>query len=163
MHKMLCVGEIVNTHGVKGELKVIPLVDNPDDLYDYKYFFIDEKKYEAESIRFHKNFALIKLNGIDDINIAERIKGKFLELPREALKPLPEGMYYICDLIGIEVFDETLGKLGTINEVFNTGSNDVYVVNYMDKPLCIPEIDGVVKDVDLDNKKMTVILPKGLL
>jgi 16S rRNA processing protein RimM len=160
---MLCVGEIVNTHGVKGELKVIPLVDNPDDLYDYKYFFIDEKKYEAESIRFHKNFALIKLNGIDDINVAERIKGKFLELPREDLKPLPEGMYYICDLIGIEVFDETIGKLGTINEVFNTGSNDVYVVDYMDKPLCIPVIDGVIKDVDLDNKKMTVILPKGLL
>jgi len=163
VHKMLCVGEIVNTHGVKGELKVIPLVDNPDDLYDYKYFFIDEKKYEAESIRFHKNFALIKLNGIDDINIAERIKGKFLELPREDLKPLPEGMYYICDLMGIEVFDETLGKLGTINEVFNTGSNDVYVVDYMDKPLCIPVIDGVVKDVDLDNQKMTVLLPKGLL
>ena len=163
MHKMLCVGEVVNTHGVKGELKVIPLVDNPEDLLDYTYYFIDGKKYETESVRFHKNFALIKVRGIDDIDIAEKIKGKFLELPREDLKPLPDGMYYICDLIGLEVTDENIGKLGTINEVFNTGSNDVYVVNYMDKPLCIPDIEGVVKDVDLDNGTMTVSLPKGLL
>ena len=159
MQKMLCVGEIVNTHGVRGELKIVPLLDNPDDLLDYSYYFIDDKKYEAESVRFHKNFSLIKLKDIDDINIAERLKGKFLELPREDLKPLPEGMHYICDLIGLEVIDEKLGKLGTIN----TGSNDVYVVTYMDKPLCIPDIEGVVKEVNLDNGTMSVCLPKGLL
>ena len=163
MHKMLCVGEIVNTHGVLGELKVIPLVDNPDDLYDYSYYFIDEEKYEVESIRFHKNFSLIKLKEIKDMNTAERFKGKFLELPRTELKPLPEGRYYICDLIGLKVFDESIGELGLINEVFNTGSNDVYVVNYMNKPLCIPVLEGVVKDVDLENGIMKVVLPKGLL
>lgn len=160
---MLCVGEIVNTHGVKGELKIVPLVDDSEDLLDYTYYFIDDKRYDVEMIRFHKNFALIKLNGIDDINIAERFKGKFLELSRNELKPLPKGRYYICDLMGLKVFDENLGALGTINEVFNTGSNDVYVVNYMDKPLCIPDIDGVVKDVDLDNGIMKVVLPKGLI
>ena len=116
-----------------------------------------------ENVRFHKNFILIKLVGIDDINFAERFKGKFLELSREELKPLPEGRYYICDLIGVKVIDEVLGELGIISEVFNTGSNDVYVVEYMSKPLCIPDIDGVVKDVDLDNGIMTVILPKGLI
>ena len=163
MYKMLCVGEIVNTHGVKGEIKVIPLVDDVDDLYDYSYYFVDGKKVEMESIRFHKNFALIKLEGINDINIAERLKGKFLELSREDLKPLPDGRYYICDLMGLKVVDETLGELGTINEVFNTGSNDVYVVNYLDKPLCIPDIEGVVKDVDLDNSVMKVVLPNGLI
>jgi len=163
VHKMLCVGEIVNTHGVRGELKIIPLVDDANDLLDYTYYFIDDKKYEVEAVRFHKNFALIKLNGIDDINLAERFKGKFLELSREELKPLPEGRYYICDLMGLKVLDETLGELGMINEVFNTGSNDVYVVNYKDKPLCIPDIDGVVKEVDLDNGIMKIILPKGLI
>jgi len=163
VHKMLCVGEIVNTHGVRGELKVIPLVDNAEDLCDYTYYFIEGEKHETESVRFHKNFALIKIKGIDDINTAERLKGKFLELSREDLKPLPEGRYYICDLIGLEVNDEKIGKLGTINEVLNTGSNDVYVVDYMDKPLCIPDLDGVVKEVDLDNGTMTVLLPNGLL
>ena len=163
MHKMLCVGEIVNTHGIRGELKTIPLVDNEKDLLDYKFFFIEDKKYESESVRFHKDFALIKLKGIDDMDMAEKLKGKFLELPREELKPLPEGSYYICDLIGLKVIDESIGELGIINEVFNTGSNDVYVVEYKNKPLCIPVLDGVVKEVDLDNNIMTVILPKGLL
>ena len=163
MHKMLCVGEIVNTHGVRGELKVIPLVDEANDLLDYTIYFIEDKKYNVEAVRFHKNFALVKLEGIEDINIAERLKGKFLELSREDLKPLPEGRYYICDLMGLKVIDESLGELGTINEVFNTGSNDVYVVDYMNKPLCIPEIPGVVKEVDIDNGIMKVVLPKGLI
>ena len=163
MHNILCVGEIVNTHGVRGELKVVPLVDDADDLLDYSYYLINGKKHQVESVRFHKNCALIKVEGIDDINTAEKLKGKFLELPREDLKPLPEGRYYICDLIGITVSDEKIGKLGVINEVFNTGSNDVYVVDYMEKPLCIPVIDGVIKEVDLDNKTMIVSLPNGLL
>ena len=160
---MLCVGEIVNTHGVRGELKVIPLVDDADDLFDYTYYFIDDKKYDVEAIRFHKNFALIKLKDINDIALAEKFKGKFLELSRDELKPLPEGSYYICDLMGVEVTDELLGKLGTINEVFNTGSNDVYVVDYLGKPLCIPVLDGVIKEVNLENKTMMVLLPKGLI
>lgn len=160
---MLCVGEIVNTHGIKGELKIVPLVDNAKDLAEYFYYFIDGKKYEAENVRFHKDFALIKLKGIDDMNLAERFKGKFLELPREDLKPLPDGSYYICDLIGLMVVDEVFGELGIINEVFNTGSNDVYVVDYKEKPLCIPVLDGVVKAVDLDNGTMNIKLPNGLL
>ena len=163
MHKLLCVGEIVNTHGVRGELKVIPLVDTADDLLEYTYYIIEGKKYDMEAVRFHKNFALIKLKDIDDMNVAEKFKGKFLELPREDLKPLPEGRYYICDLMGLKVIDEVLGELGAINEVFNTGSNDVYVVTYKDKPLCIPDIDGVVKKVDLENGIMEILLPNGLL
>lgn len=163
MHEMLCVGEIVNTHGVRGELKILPLVDEVNDLLEYTHYFIGGKRYNVMEARFHKNFVLMKIEGIDDINIAEKLKGKFLELPRNELKPLPEGSYYICDLVGLEVIDEDIGKLGIINEVFNTGSNDVYVVDYMDKPLCIPVLDGVVKDVNLNDGTMTVLLPKGLL
>jgi len=163
VYKMLCVGEIVNTHGVKGEIKVIPLVDDVDDLYDYSYYFVDGKKVEMESIRFHKNFALIKLKEINDIDTAKRLQGKFLELPREDLKPLPEGRYYICDLVGLKVVDKKLGVLGVINEVFNTGSNDVYVISYKGNPLCIPALDGVVEEVDLNTGIMNIDLPKGLL
>lgn len=163
MYNKLCVGEIVNTHGIRGEIKVVPLVDDVNDLLEYTYYFVGDKKYEVENTRFHKNFVLIKLKGIDDIGIAEKLKGKFLELPREDLKPLPEGSYYICDLVGLKVIDEKLGELGIINEVFNTGSNDVYVVEYKNKPLCIPVLDGVVKEVDLDNGIMNIILPNGLL
>ena len=163
MYNKLCVGEIVNTHGIRGEIKVVPLVDDVNDLLEYTYYFVGDKKYEVENTRFHKNFVLIKLKDIDDIDIAEKLKGKFLELPREDLKPLPEGSYYICDLVGLKVIDEKLGELGIINEVFNTGSNDVYVVEYKNKPLCIPVLDGVVKEVDLYNGIMNVVLPNGLL
>lgn len=163
MQKILCVGEIVNTHGVKGELKVVPLVDNPDDLLDYTHFLINNKSYDVENIRFHKDFALIKLKDINDMNKAEEYKGKFLELPREELKPLPDGRYYICDLIGLKVVDETLGELGTISEVIETVSNDVYVVNYKGKELCIPILENVVNEVNLDNGIVRVMLPKGLI
>ena len=105
MYNKLCVGEIVNTHGIRGEIKVVPLVDDVNDLLEYTYYFVGDKKYEVENTRFHKNFVLIKLRDIDDIDIAEKLKGKFLELPREDLKPLPEGSYYICDLVGLKVID----------------------------------------------------------
>ncbi len=163
MQKMLCVGEIVNTHGVRGELKVVPLVDEPSDLLEFSHIFINNKEYEIENVRFHKDFALIKLKGIDDMNIAEQFKQKFMELPREELKPLPDGRYYVCDLIGLKVIDKELGELGTINEVMETVSNYIYVVEYKGKPLCIPIIDGVVEKVDLDNGTINVVLPKGLI
>lgn len=163
VHKMLCVGEIVNTHGVRGELKVVPLTDEPDELLDYNHFFIEDKDYKVSNIRFHKEFALVSLDGINDMNIAEGFKGKFLELPREELKPLSDGRYYICDLIGLKVIDVTLGVLGTINEVINTPGNDVYVVEYNGKPLCIPVLDGVVNDVNLEKGEMIITLPKGLI
>ena len=160
---MLCVGEIVNTHGVRGELKVVPLLDYSEDLLDYKHFFIDGKSYESVSVRFHKDFALIKLEGIDDMNLAEKFKGKFLELPREELKPLPDGRYYICDLIGLKFIDKILGELGNITEVIETVSNDVYVVEFKGKELCIPVLEDVVHNVDLDSGIVQVTLPNGLI
>ena len=106
MQKMLCVGEIVNTHGVKGELKVVPLLDEPKDLLEFSHIFINNKEYEIENVRFHKDFALIKLKGIDDMDVTQQFKQKFMELPREELKPLPDGRYYVCDLIGLKVIDK---------------------------------------------------------
>ena len=91
MQKMLCVGEIVNTHGVKGELKVVPLLDEPKDLLEFSHIFITNKEYEIENVRFHKDLALIKLKGIDDMDVTQQFKQKFMELPREELKALPEG------------------------------------------------------------------------
>lgn len=163
MQKILCVGEIVNTHGVRGELKVVPLLDEPKDLLEFSYVFIDNKKYDIESVRFHKDFALVKLKEVNDMDVAQKFKQKFMELPREELKPLPDGRYYLCDLIGLKVIDKELGELGTINEVMETVSNYIYVVQYKGKPLCIPIIDGVVEGVNLETGIINVVLPKGLI
>lgn len=163
MQDMLCIGEIINTHGINGELKVVPLTDNFEDLFDYKHAFIDNEIYEIESVRFHKSFALIRLKDISDLDLAERFKGKFLELPRNELKPLPEGRYYICDLIGLKVIDEELGEVGAVKEVLETGSNDVYVVEYNGKPLCIPVLADVIKKIDLKSGVIDVKIPEGLI
>jgi 16S rRNA processing protein RimM len=167
MSKLISVGKILNFHGIKGEVKM-GFTAGKEDLIsklDKVFLYVDnvKKTYDVVSVRFHKNFALIKVKGIDDINMAERFKGSFLELPREDLKPLPEGRYYICDLIGLKVIDEILGELGNITEVIETVSNDVYVVNYKGKELCIPVLEDVVHDVDLDNLIVRVTLPKGLI
>ena len=161
--EMLCIGEIVNTHGVRGELKVMPLVDDVNDLYSYHKVYIDGVFYEVEGIRFHKNFALMKLHGIDDKTVGDRYKGKFLKLPREELKPLDDGRYYVCDLMGLKIIDAELGELGVVNDVIETGSNLVYVTEYNDKPLCIPVLEGVVQEIDIDAGFIKVVLPKGLI
>lgn len=161
--EMLCIGEIVNTHGIRGELKVVPLVDDVNDLCSYKKVYISGTSYEVEGIRFHKNFALVKLCGIDDKTLGDRYKGKFLELPREELKPLDEGRYYVCDLIGLKIIDSELGELGAVEDVIETGSNLVYVTEYDGKPLCIPVLEGVVQEIDIDVGFIKVVLPKGLI
>ena len=163
MHQMLCVGEIVNTHGVRGEVKVIPLVDDISAFDDLESFVIDNKTYNLESVRFHKNMLLIKLKEVSDMNEAQKLKGKFLEVNRNDLKQLEEGQYYLCDIIGLKVIDENIGEIGIINDIQETGSNDVYITEYMGKPLCIPALADVILEVNIDEGYMKVKLPNGLL
>ena len=163
MHQMLCVGEIVNTHGIKGEIKVIPLVDDVSAFEELKSFVIDSKTFNLESFRFHKNMLLIKLKEISDMNEAQKLKGKFLEVNRNDLKELEKGQYYICDIIGLKVIDENIGEIGIINDIQETGSNDIYITEYMGKPLCIPALADVILEVNIDEGYMRVKLPNGLI
>jgi len=163
MHQMLCVGEIVNTHGVRGEIKVIPLVDDISAFDELKSFVIDNKTFNLESFRIHKEMLLIKLKEISDMNEAQKLKGKFLEVNRNDLKELEEGQYYLCDIIGLKVIDENIGEIGIINDIQETGSNDVYITEYMGKPLCIPALADVILEVNIDEGYMKVKLPNGLI
>jgi len=162
----LSVGRIVNTHGVKGEVRVIPLTSDISrfDYLLYAFVMLDGKRKELRvtDVRYHKSFVLIKFNGIDTMDEAEKLKGCDLCVDRRNARPLEEDEYFICDLIGLEVFegDQLLGKL---TEVLETGSNDVYVVKQKGKEILIPALKSVVLDVDLENKKMQVKLPEGLL
>ena len=163
MHRLLCVGEIVNTHGIRGEVKVVPLTDDVSKFDNLKSFIIDGTTYNLETIREHKNMLLIKLQEINDMDAAQKLKGKFLEVSREALEPLEEGQYYICDIIGLEIIDEDIGKLGVIEDIQQTGSNDVYITTYEGKPLCVPALKDVIQEVNLNEGYMKVKLPKGLI
>lgn len=175
MKKYLQVGKIINTHGLKGELKVIPLTDDASRFNDLTSVYIVASdtiesdvvigsiKMEITNVKYQKEKVIIKFKGIDLIEEAEKLKQAFLVIPREAAVKLPEDHYFICDLIGCEVSDEGLGYLGNITEVFQTGSNDVYVVkNSLGKEILIPVIKSVVTMIDIDNKKVSVCLPEGL-
>lgn len=150
------VGKIVNTFGIKGEIKVYPYVDYLEKL---NYFFIGNNKVNIQKIRFKKNIAIIKLKGIDDINLVEQYKGEIVTIDKEDLPELPEGEYYPEDLIGMEVYTDDGKLLGKLDDVFNTGANDIYQVG----DILLPVIDDVVKEIDIENNKIIVHIIKGLL
>lgn len=164
---MLEAGKIVNTHGLRGEVKVVPWTDYPEDFEDIEYVYVKRKtgdeKLTISSIKYQKNNLIVKFAEIGDINEAEKYKNQVLYVEREMLGDLPEGVYYIADLIGLNVVDENGDEIGKIADVFNTGANDIYDVKREGKKnLLIPVIDEVVKEIDLEKKTVRIEMMEGL-
>ena len=167
MQKRLEIGQIVNTFGIKGEVKVVPFTDDISRFDELKKVYIknknQEKQYKIENVKYHKNMVLIKFSGIDKIEDAEMLKNKYLEIDREDAIPLEEGTYFIADLIGLEVYTEDGNLLGKVEDIYNTGSKDIYVVkDELGKQVLLPGIDEVIKEVKLDDRIIVHLIP-GLL
>ncbi len=168
MLQYLEIGQIVNTFGIKGELKINPFTDDINRFDELKSIFVVKNKelipYEIETVRYHKNMVILKLKGINSMNEAEKLKGLYIKIDRKYAKKLPKGTYFIADLIGLEVYDENSNLLGSIDDIYNTGANDIYVVkNNLGKQILLPGIPQVIKKVDLENKKIVVHLLNGLI
>ena len=168
MQKRLEVGQIVNTFGIKGEVKVTPFTNDMKRFDDLKKVYVtsrkDSKLYKVENVRFHKNMVLLKLENINNPEDAEMLKNAYLEIDREDAIPLEEGTYFIADLIGLEVYSDEGNLLGKVEDIYNTGSNDIYVVkDELGKQILLPGIKEVIKNVDLDGEKITVHLIPGLI
>ncbi len=162
------IGQIVNTNGLKGVVKINPFTDDINKFKSLKYIYIqlknELKKVKIEQVRFNKNQVLLKLEGIDSIEEAEKYRNFYVKTEKETQEELGEDTYYIVDLIGLDVFSDKDEYLGKIDDVFPTGSNDVYVIkDNLGKQILIPAIADVVKKVDLKNKKMIINLIPGLL
>ncbi len=167
MENLLEIGKIVNTHGLRGEVKVVPWTDYPEDLEEVETVYIkiksELKPLTISSVRFQKNNLIVKFKEYNDINDILPYKGTTLYCDRDELGELPEGVYYIVDLIGLNVEDEDGNHIGVIADVFNTGANDIYDVKREGKKnLLLPVIDQVVKKVELDNKRVIVNVMEGL-
>lgn len=157
------VGKIVNTHGVRGNLKVVSHSDDPDKFFGLERVIIDGEDFEIEYAKSNKQFVLLKLKGIDDMNAAAQLKGKILKVPESKALVLSEGEYYIRDIYDMEVFDTSGELLGVICDIIVTGANDVYVVRKEGaRDLLIPAIKSCILDVDVAGKRMTVKLLEGL-
>ncbi len=167
MIQYLQVGKIVNTHGVKGEVKVIPLTDNPQRFDELKKVLVgnenDKKTLNIESVKYLKNAVIVKFKESSKMEEAEKLKELYIYVDRDNAVKLPEDTFFICDLIGIEVFETDGSCLGVIEDIIATGSNDVYIVKSDDKEILIPALKSVVKEVSITDKKMVVTLPEGLL
>lgn len=160
---LLEVGKIVNTHGLRGEVKVVSWTDTPDVFEDLEYVYCGEQKLTVQNVKYQKNNLIVKFKEIPSIDDAEKYKNKVLTAERDMLGELPDGVYYIADLIGLEVYDDEGNHVGVLADVFNTGSNDIYEVKREGKkPLLLPVIDEVVLDISLDDKKITVHIMEGL-
>lgn len=164
---LLEVGKIVNTHGLHGEVKVVPWTDYPEVFEDIEYVYVKRKgeyeRLDVAGIKYQKGNIIVRFPQIKDINEAEKYKNQVLYAEREVFGELPEGVYYIADLIGLEVVKENGETVGIITDVLNTGSNDIYEVKREGrKNLLIPVIDEVVLNIDMENKKVTVRMMEGL-
>lgn len=156
----ITIGKIVAPHGVRGDVRVIPLTDFPERFEQLKTARLDDgKELVVDAVRYHKQFVILKFHGKDNRNDVEALRGRFITVSREEAVPLPEGHFYVFDIIGLTVYDEQGLVLGKISDVLFTGSNDVYVVEREDqKPLLIPALKEVVLSIDITGGKMTVKL-----
>ena len=163
--RFLECGKIVATHGLRGEVKVLPWCDGPEALVPIKTFYLDggNTPKRAERCRIQKNLVLLKLEGVDTPEAAQALRGRVLWLDREE-DTLEEGQYYIQDLIGLTVEDaETGERYGTLRDVTETGANDVYHVAFPDgRVQLVPAIPQVIAKIDIDGGKMLIRPLEGL-
>jgi len=169
MTKYLEIGQIVNTFGIKGMVKVKPFTDDTKKRFDnLKKVYIQNKntrkEYEIEEVKYHKEMVLIKFKSIENPEDANLLRNNYLVVDRDEEEPLEEGTYYIVDMIGLEVYTDEGEKLGILDDVFNSGSSDIYVVkNELGKQILLPAIEDVIKNIDMEQRKMIVHLVPGLM
>ncbi|MBQ0000516.1 MAG: 16S rRNA processing protein RimM [Clostridiales bacterium] len=168
MEDLLKVGVITTTHGVRGEVKVFPTTNDAERFLDLDYVLLDTgrelRRLDIENVKFFKNLAILKFEGVDNINDIEMYKGRDLWIPREEGQELGEDEYYIADLIGMKVLLEDGSVFGVLKDVMETGANDVYIVKTNDgKEVLLPAIGDCILDVNLEENCMTVHIMKGLL
>ena len=157
------VGKIVNTFGIKGEVKVALYTENINNFKKGNKIYVNNKEMQIEKSRLQKNMLILKLKGVDNMTDAEDLRDSIITVERNK-KELPSGTYYIADLIGLDVYTDEGALLGKIIDIYNTGANDIYTVKTLEgKEVLLPAIKDVIKQVDIQNKKVIVHLLKGLI
>ena len=166
----LKVGKIVNTHSLKGEVKVISSTDFEEQRFEKGTELLITrgnqvvKEVTVESYRTHRNNLLVKFVGIDSIEEAEKLKNLQIKIDSDNIGELEENEFYFHEIIGCEVFDENGKSLGEISEILTPGANDVWVIKTQNgKEILIPYIEDVVKKIDVENKKIDIEVMEGLI
>lgn len=162
------IGVITQTHGIRGEVKVFPTTEDKTRFKKLKEVTVENAgrrfTMKIEGVKFFRQYAIIKFEGLDSIEDAEKYKGAKLIIPREKAVALEKGEYFVADLIGLKVITDEGAALGTLKEVLPTGANDVYVVETPDKKeALLPAIKECILNIDMDDAVITVHVMDGLL
>ena len=162
MDKEIVIGKIVAPHGVRGDIRIMPLTDRPEQFLNLSYLLLEDgRQLTVKAARFHKRMVLVSTKEITTMNDAELLRDKKILIRAEDLPPLDEGRFYVADLIGLPVFDEEGKQLGTFKDSITTGSNDVYIVAVPGgKDLLIPALKIYVREINLQEKRIVVKLPE---
>lgn len=167
MQEFFELGQIVNTFGIKGFVKIVPYTEDISRFEQLDKVFLvknnNKTEYEIEDVKYHKNFVLIKFKNVNTVEDAESLRNYYIQVKREALGEPEEGTYYIADLLGLEVYSDDGKFLGILDDIYNTGSNDIYVVKEKSgKQILLPAISDVIKEINIADKKILVHLINGL-
>ncbi len=160
----LVVARIVSPQGNRGEVKAEIITDFPERFASTSAVYLgpEHRRHEVEGYRMLEDAVVLKLKGVDDMDQAERLRGTLVEVPEEAAVKLPEEHYFWHQILGLQVVTIEGESIGKVDDILQTGSNDVYVVHGPRGELLIPAIKQVVKRVDLTRGTMTVELMPGL-
>lgn len=160
--EFLETGEIVNTHGVRGEVKIMPWADSPEFLCQFDTFYMDGKPVKVLAARPHKTMVLAQLEGVDTVEKAMRLKGKVLSIDRTGVE-LPDGRHFLADLMGLTVLDNATGEeLGTIEDILTPPAHEVYVVRGKGKEYMIPAVDAFLAETNVEGGYIRVNLIEGM-
>lgn len=158
------IGQVVNAVGLKGELKVRHDTDYKERFEELKKIYLGNTPYEISGVRYMKEMVILKLLGVDDRTEAETHKGEDVCIDKSDVRVLPEDTYYIFDMIGMSVVDESGNKLGILSDVIKRTAQDLYEIEKEDKKkFLIPAVEEFILNIDVKNKVMTVRLIEGLM
>lgn len=168
MEKYLEIGQIVNTFGIKGQVKIVPFTDDITRYDELKEIYVEKKNelklFQIEQVNYKKNMVILKLKGIETVEEAQKLRNCYLKIDRKDAKKLPKDTYFIVDLLGLDVYTDEGKLLGKVDDIYNAGSSDIYVIkDELGKQILLPAIKDVLKEVDLENQKIIVHLIKGLV
>ena len=160
--RRIIIGKVGAPHGVKGEVKIIPMTDFPERFDGMTRCFIGDRLITIKGVRHQKNHVLMTFEGISSREAAAALTGAFLSVDRSEAVPLKEGEYYTSDILGLAVSDTDGNPLGTVTDVIRTGSNDVYVVSQPGRreDVLVPALKKVVREISIEKGKMVVAMPE---
>lgn len=162
MNNQIVIGKIVAPHGVRGDIRILPLTEKPEQFLELDYLLLaDGRRLTLKHARFHKRMVLATVAEINSMNEAELLRGQEVLINSDDLPELEEGQFYVADLIGLPVYDEQGAQIGTFKDALTTGSNDVYVIAVPGaKDILLPALKIYVKEINLAEKRIVVTLPE---